>query len=177
MRIAITGGPGDGKSTVLRFLQEAGELTTSSDALARQVFALDDVQAQIAALLGLPAPVAPQAVQAALSDPETRRSINRITHPLILLALEKSRAKFFEVPLLLETCLQGQFDQVWVVTCGPEERLRRLTERYGSRSAADKMMATQLPERAKLAFADQIIRTNQPFEDVRRIVIAAARDL
>lgn len=174
MRIAITGGIAEGKSTVLGYLRDEGFHVASADEIARRVFESDTVQLALASLLGHSGPVAPSEMRHALSASSgTRRAVNRLLHPLILDALERERAEFFEVPLLVETCLQGRFDRVWVVSCGPEEQLRRLTERLGDAEKATALIGLQLPTKVKCAFADEIVRTNSPEDRVKASVRAA----
>lgn len=163
---------------MLGYLQAEGYRTASSDAIARELFNSPAIQGAIAEILGTSAPVAPAALREALVDPEIRRSVNSITHPKILQAIRTDSAQFFEVPLLIETCLQEEFDRVWVVTCGPEEQLRRLTARLGDADSAESIIRTQLTSRAKIPFADRVLRTNQRESTVQRCVTAAAqRDL
>lgn len=174
-RLAITGGIAEGKSTVLECLREAGYLTASSDEISRELFATDPVQRGLSALLGLPAPVHPEDLRAQLFDnPTLRREVNRLMHPLIIRAILASRADAIEIPLLVETCLQGRFERVWVVTCGPQEQRRRLIERIGDESRVDTILASQLATEVKVAFADAVVRTNRPREDVQRFVAAMA---
>ena len=174
MITAITGGIGEGKSTVVGYLNELGYRTASADSFARDLFAEPGVNRQLAEVSGLPYPIAPHALRSKLlSDPEIRRSINRIMHPKVIEAIYSSNAQFVEIPLLIETCLFGRFDAIWVVTCGVDEQLRRLVDRYGSEIEAKHLMQTQLPTMAKIAFADEILRTNQAPEAVRRFVSQA----
>jgi len=174
VRIAITGGIAEGKSTVLGYLREEGYRVASADEIARHVFESDAIQLAIAALLGRKGPVGPEELRSALSaSSATRRAVNRLLHPVILKALEREDAQFFEVPLLIETCLQGRFDRVWVVTCGAEEQLRRLSVRLGSEEKAAQLIALQLPTRVKCVFADEIVRTNQSEDFVMSSVKAA----
>ncbi|MCC7231058.1 MAG: dephospho-CoA kinase [Fimbriimonadaceae bacterium] len=174
MRIAITGGIAEGKSTVLGYLRELGYSTASADDVAREVFDQPDVQAALQARLHVEGPVGREWLRQRVSEsPEVRRGVNRIMHRSILEALFRHPATFFEIPLLLETCLQGRFDRVWVVTCGPEEQTRRLVERVGNSEEARKMLATQLPSGAKWVFADEIVRTNTTELSVREYVLAA----
>jgi dephospho-CoA kinase len=176
MRIAITGGIAEGKSTVLGFLRDAGYRTVSADAIGREVFLRDDTQAALSAVSGLRPPIAPPQLREAIAaNPELRREVNRITHPLIRDALLETAADFYEIPLLIEACLQANFDRIWVVTCGEQEQERRLTHRLGDIEAAKAMLSTQLPTAAKLAFADRIIRTNEAEPSVMRYVIGAAK--
>ncbi|HCE01471.1 MAG TPA: dephospho-CoA kinase [Armatimonadetes bacterium] len=174
-RIAITGGICEGKSTVCGYLRELGYAVANADEAAREVFEEEPVQRALALALGCEAPVSRQQVRDRLAlDPDFRRTLNRITHPRILERLDQLEASFVEVPLLVEACLQGRFDRVWVVTCGPEEQLRRLAQRLGSKAEARRLMATQLPTRAKIPFADAVIRTNRPESDVQAFVAELA---
>lgn len=174
MKIAITGGIAEGKSTVLGYLRDLGYSTASADEVAREVFTQPAVQAALQAHLRVEGPVGREWLRKRVSEsPEARRGVNRIMHRSILDALLKHPATFFEVPLLIETCLQGRFNRVWVVTCGPDEQARRLVERIGNSEEAQKMLATQLPSGAKCVFADEIVRTNTTELSVREYVLAA----
>lgn len=176
MRVAITGGVAEGKSTVLSYLHDLGWATDSADTIAADVLTSPDVQAELTEEFSLKAPATAETLRPLVfRDPAKRRILNKITHPRILAKMRESTADFMEVPLLIESCLQGEFDKVWVVTCGPEEQLRRLTERLQSEEKARAIIASQLPTRVKIPFADLVVRTNQPPEDVFRFVTEAAR--
>jgi dephospho-CoA kinase len=177
-RIAITGGVAEGKSTVLGYLSDLGYSVESSDRLGRTVFEAADNQRAISEILGIPPPIEPDQLRAKLSDPSIRRAVNALMHPQILAALSVAECDFIEVPLLIEACLQGHFERIWVVTCGPGEQLKRLSARLGGEPAARALIGTQLTSRAKIAFADSIIRTNREESSVKRCVsMAAQRDL
>lgn len=170
-RVAITGGIAEGKSTVLGYCRDAGYPVCSVDELARTVFDSDPVQTGLAKLLGQPFPIMRADVRKAIvASPVVRRALNHLTHPLLLDAIHKSDAAVFEVPLLVETCLLGEFDRIWVVTCGPEQQLERLSQRIGPQDAKA-LIETQLPTRAKTPFADAIVRTNEPEHNVKRYVL------
>jgi dephospho-CoA kinase len=170
-KIAITGGIAEGKSTVLGYCRDAGTAVCSVDEVARSIFDSEPVQAGLARLLGQPFPIARADVRKAIvASPVVRRALNHLTHPLLLDAIRRSDATVFEVPLLVETCLIGEFDQIWVVTCGPEEQLKRLSERIG-REDATALIRTQLPTTVKTPFADAIIRTNAEERNVQRYVL------
>lgn len=175
MRVAITGGAAEGKSTVVAYMAALGLTTVSADDLAREAYNDPPVQEWIRFELG--STDRSKVRSALLHDSTFRRRLNSVTHPRILVKLRECMADVFEVPLLIETCLQPYFDVVWVVTCGHAEQLRRLEERLGSRTAAEAFLHTQLPTRAKFAFADRIVRTNSDEESVRRYVTeAVSRD-
>jgi len=98
-------------------------------------------------------------------------------HPLVMGKIAESEATFVEVPLLIEACLQDDFDQVWVVTCGVEEQRRRLFDRYKDQGLVEAMLGTQLATCAKIPFADKVIRTNHTFDHVRLLVSEAVKEL
>ncbi len=176
MRIGITGGIAEGKSTVLAYLASAGYRTLSSDAVAREVFDLPETQEGLAILLGRQGPVDRTEVRTALaSAPEMRRKINSLTHSQIRSRIEASDAQFVETPLIVETCIQDRFDEVWVVTCGEETQLKRLNERFGNARLSRSMIAAQLPTRVKIPFGHVLIRTNRAESDVSDEALAHAR--
>lgn len=88
-----------------------------------------------------------------------------------------SGAQAFEVPLLVESCSQWLFDQVWLATCGPEEQLRRLTARVGDERLARQISASQLSSTVKMAFSDEIFRTNEPEPSVKSKVLGCLQSL
>lgn len=174
MRIAVTGGIAEGKSTVLGYLREMGYQTASADVMAREVFLDETVQSKLSDLIGCPAPVSAELLRERIAEESSiRRKLNRIMHPLIINSLTSSRANFVEVPLLFETALQPLFERVWVVTCGEQIQLQRLSARVGNVQDAKAMIGTQLATQIKCAFADEIIRTDATEESVKAIVQSA----
>ena len=177
MRIAITGGIAEGKSTVLGYLADFGYSTASGDEFAREVFSDPAVQTRLSQLLGREPPVSASALREALRDSiGTRRAVNRIMHAPVAAKIAACPATFIEVPLLIETCLQPAFDAVWVVTCGPEEQLRRLVQRYGE-DTANELVDYQLSATAKMPFGDVIVRTNYLPDTVKCFVKQAAETM
>jgi dephospho-CoA kinase len=175
MRVAVTGGIAEGKSTVLGYLAELGYETASSDLYARECFFDEGIQHQLANLLETQIPVSPDQLRPVLASSfQIRRAVNRAMHPLVVDRILASSAEFFEVPLLIETCLHPLFDEVWVVTCGLEEQLLRLAERYGEDQAM-LLIDSQLRTLSKTPFCDVEVRTNTPQETVKRFVGRAAR--
>jgi dephospho-CoA kinase len=177
MRVAITGGIGEGKSTVLGWIREAGWPTYSSDEGAREVLADPRVLAKVTEIAGLVSFSPDGLRRAMLSSAETRRRVNSLLHPLIVERSPRDREGFYEIPLLLETCTQHRYDEVWVVTCGAEEQRRRLLDRYGDPALVDALLSVQLPTKVKVVFADRILRTNLPFENVRSLLGEALENI
>lgn len=172
--VAVTGGPAEGKTTVVEILAQQGIRTASADTVAAGLWEDEDWVALVGDALGLEGPVTKASVRACITaDPEARRTLNALSHPVIVNRLAELEAEVVEVPLLVESVLLDGFAQVWVVTCGREEQVRRLAARLGGEERAEALVASQLATRAKLAFADEVIRTNLPMPDVISSVHAA----
>jgi dephospho-CoA kinase len=130
MRIAVTGGIAEGKSTLLKLLAGMGFECSSADAAARDVFFEPSVQHDLSVLLGIKGEVSPVLLRSMIaSDDALRREVNLLLHPQIMALVAEQNATFIEIPLLIETCLQSKFDAIWVANCSPETKLSRLAER------------------------------------------------
>src|SRR5690349_7564455 len=177
MKVALTGGIAEGKTTLLRMLSEQGLSTASADEVAREVFDDPLVRYEIGQRLGMTEPIDRDSVRQTIErSPEKRRTLNEVTHPEILARLISQNADVVEVPLLIETCLQSLFERVWVATCGPDEQERRLVERLGDADRARRLVSSQLPSLVKCAFADRVIRTDRPLTSVLREAEELARN-
>lgn len=83
----------------------------------------------------------------------------------MIVRIRESRAAIVEVPLLVESCLQYEFDQIWVIDCPFQVQIDRLTQRIGDPGVAKSLVSVQIPARVRKFFADQIIRTDVPVSD------------
>jgi dephospho-CoA kinase len=178
MLVALTGGIASGKSTVARRLRELGAVVVDADQVARDVVepgtpALARIAAQFGAGVIAADGSLDRAAMGAIifGDEAARRSLNAITHPAVG---ERSRALFaaareadpdgvvvYDVPLLVNEKGAGrasEFDRVIVVSADEETRVRRLIELRGMDEAdARRRIASQAPESARLAIADDVI--------------------
>lgn len=176
-RIAITGGIAEGKSTVVGYLRALGEPVASADEAAREALSDPAVRQAACQAVGVTEWDSSRVRAIIAANPERRRALNAVTHPAIWRILESTPARFVEVPLLFEACLQRDFREVWVVACGVEEQRKRLAQRLNSLEEADALIATQLSGRTKAALADRIIRTNQDEPNVMRYVAEALKEI
>ena len=90
LRIGLTGGIGSGKSTVSRLLVERGAVLVDADAIAREVVEPGTpglaavVEAFGAGVLSLTARwIARPSAAVVFTDPESRRRLDAIVHPLV----------------------------------------------------------------------------------------------
>ena len=171
LRVAVTGGIGSGKSTVTALLGARGAVVVDADALARDALAPgSEGEREVIALFGEDV-VAPDGRldRAALArrvfgDPEARRQLEGVVHPRVRARLAAAMAQappdsvvVYDVPLLVETGEQDQFDVVVVVEASPQVRLQRLEQRGLERRDAQARMAHQAGDTERRAAADVVI--------------------
>jgi dephospho-CoA kinase len=171
--VGLTGGIGAGKSTVARMLASHGAVIVDSDAIAREVVAPGTPGlAEIAEMFG------PGMLQAdgsldrpglgriVFNDPDALRRLEEITHPRIqaesarLIAdAEASGAPvvIHDIPLMVESGAQANFESVIVVEAPDELRLDRLEGRGLPREQALERMKAQATNEQRREAATYLI--------------------
>ncbi len=189
--VGITGGIGSGKTAVTDQLQQLGILVVDADLAARVIMepgrpALAAVAERFGNDILLPDGQLDRAALRRLvfADPEQRRWLEQLTHPLIgeeilhQLAAADSPYVVLSSPLLLET---GQKDLCqWIVVVDVPEavQLERTMRRDDNDEAqVRRIMAAQLPRAERLARADAVIDNGGSLEDLRAQVEALHADL
>jgi len=183
VRIAITGGVAEGKTTVLQLFQQRGGQTISSDALVASLLRPGtDLWSQLVEEFGetiLSEGGELDRVRLAMlafGETRLRRRLNQLLHPAIVEAMRAlmhetyAPALFIEVPLLIEVGLQDEFDRIVVVQATPALQKARLIARGVPPKLARQILRAQLPTRAKVPFADWIIRTHRSLAEVEQQV-------
>lgn len=193
VRVALTGGIGTGKSTVLRLLAARGIPTIDADVLARQVVASgtsggDAVIARFGSgVLDAGGALDRRALAAIVfADPLARRDLEHIVHPAVYSAIgdwfdalpASTPWAVADIPLLFETGRHVDFDRVVVVACQPDEQVRRVMARDGlTEPNARGRIDAQWPITEKVARADDVIWTTGSLADTERQVDEWVRGL
>jgi dephospho-CoA kinase len=184
LRVGLTGGMACGKSAVLQMLAARGAYVLEADTLAHDLMRPGTtIYHEIVRQFGrgiLEANGAisrPKLARAAFSGPQGSRiaELNAIVHPAVL---EHQRKWMNEISgkdtnavvvvaaaLLLEAGAKQDFDKLIVVSCRPEQKIERLSQRLGvdEQSAAlelQRRSAAQWPDREKIAAADYLIENS-----------------
>lgn len=178
--IGITGGIATGKSAFLEELR--GRLPEAeffdADKAARELTERDpEVQALLRKAFGREIYSGGGDLNRAglraiiFADPEKKQALEQILHPRIRrqwAALAESRRQstglfLADIPLLYETGGETLCDRVVVVACAPRVQLERLMRRsHLDQSAAEQIVAAQMPLAEKIARADHVIWNNGP---------------
>lgn len=170
-RVGLSGGIGAGKSTVADLLRAHGAHVVDADALARDVVepgapGLAAVVARFGAgVQALDGSLDRPAVAGIVfADPEALAALEGIIHPLvaarvaeILAAAPPDAVVVYDVPLLVEKGLAGDYDVVVIVDAPEEVRLERLTARGLTRAQALARIAAQATREQRLEVADKVI--------------------
>lgn len=190
----LTGGIACGKSTVAGFLRDAGVGMVDADLAAREVVKPgSEGLAEIVRVFGAELLTQDGALdrkkmgERVFRDPDARRRLEAITHPLIRDA-SMSRARQlaeaghaligYEAALLVEAGTADAFRPLVVVVADERDQLARLRARDGFDEAQAKArLAAQMPVRQKAALADHVIDTSCPLDEVRVRTLAVLRRL
>ena len=172
LRVGLTGGVASGKSAVADALAAHGAILIDSDVLAREV--VEPGTPGLAAIVerfGAGVLAADGTLDRAelgqiiFGDDAARADLNQIIHP----AVRARRAEIFEtapdgavvvavIPLLVETGIADQFDQVVAVDLPEDLQLERLMARNGyDRDEALARVRAQASREQRLAVADHVI--------------------
>ncbi|MCW3134749.1 MAG: dephospho-CoA kinase [Methanophagales archaeon] len=186
--VGITGGIASGKSLVLDTFMSLGAYGIDCDVLSREVIRpcskawweivnffgkeilRKDLEIDRKKLRGI-----------VFGDSEKRKILERIIHPEVwkrcierveaIKRIEQNALVVIDVPLLIETELQKEFDKVIVVYLSEETQTRRVMEREGAtKEEAKKLIDLQLPLKEKLKFADFVINNEGTKEETEKQV-------
>jgi len=175
MLIGLTGGIASGKSLVAAELKRLGAYLIDADEIAREVVkpglpAYQDIVKEFGEGTLNPDKTINRKVlgEIVFSNQELRKTLEKITHPRILDAIEKETQTIqgndpkalivVDAALLIEVGLNKKMDKVVVVYADEKTQLKRLIKRSGlTMVEAKKRIASQMPLSEKIKCADFVI--------------------
>jgi dephospho-CoA kinase len=175
-RIAITGGIGSGKSTVVKLFGELGIPSVDADAVARQVRDLPSVHADILKRFGTTDKSELRRI--IIQDPQSKNDLEKILLPKIkefsekkMKAIEASYSApflLYEAILIIQSGRAGEFDGLIVVSASDEDRIKRIQERdQVSEEVAKSMLKAQMDREEWLKHADYTIENTGNLDQLR----------
>ncbi len=190
--VALTGSIGMGKSTVAAMFVEEGAVSWNADDAVHRLYAkggaaVGPVGAAFPAAIVDGAVDRARLAEAVLSDPDSRRRLEAIVHPLVgadrAAFLDKARREntelvILDIPLLYESGGEAFVDAVIVVSAPAEIQRARVLARDGMTAEKfEAILAAQLPDAEKRARADYVIDTGVSIEETRAEVAAVAEKI
>ena len=191
--VGITGGIASGKSTVVAQLRKHGYQVIDADQVVhdlqkksgRLYQALFDWLGD--AILQDNGELDRQALgQAIFGNQEMMAKSSALQNDIIRQELAQRRQElakteslfFMDIPLLIELDYVGWFDAIWLVVVDDETQLNRLMARnHLTLAEAKKRMASQMPTKERLAYADHILDNNGDKAALEKQVEALLTDL
>jgi len=173
--VVLTGGIASGKTTVSDRIAEAGIRVVDTDVIARQVVKPGTpglariVEVFGADILQPDGALDRRALRQRVFDSDAaRKQLESITHPLIrdrvhqdIEAARSDPVIVLVVPLLIESGLFGEADEVVVVDVPETVQIDRLKQRDGiAEDQALKILRAQVSRNTRLAKADHVIANN-----------------
>ncbi len=190
IRLGLTGGIGSGKSTVARFLAEAGAAVIDADAISRTVTAAGGAAIPSLVQVFGSEVVTPEGAldrekmrHIAFNDPGAKRQLETIVHPIVgrEIAAQADVARsagvpciVFDIPLLVESQhWRPSLDRILVVDCLERTQVERVKARSQlSEIEIFKIMAAQAPRSRRLQAADCILFNDGiDLEELKREVL------
>lgn len=186
----LTGGIASGKSTVSKYLSEAGAKIIDADAIAREVVkpgtpGYDAILAFFGRPILLPGGDIDRKRlgEIIFNDPEKKARLDAIVHPLVFersaemiarIAAETPDAVvIMDVPLLMEAGMERGLAEVIVVYVPESLQLERLMNRDGiDEQAAMARIRSQMPIEEKRKRATLVIDNSSSRSDSRRQTLA-----
>jgi dephospho-CoA kinase len=182
--VGLTGGIATGKSTVGQMLRDLGVPVLDADLAARHVVEPGDATlSELVSAFGPdildPSGRLDRAAMRAriVADPQAKRTLERITHPAIRARIGTELAKLaseghaiavVEAALLIESGGYKAYPDLIVVTCDPEEQVRRVMSRDGqSEPQARGIIHTQMSMAEKATYATHVIRNDGDLQTLR----------
>jgi dephospho-CoA kinase len=182
----LTGGIASGKSTVSRFLSEAGALIIDADKISREVVSqgttgYDEILSFFGRSILLPDGEIDRKRlgEIIFNDPEKKAHLDAIVHPRVFERSAETIARIaaqtpdavviLDIPLLLETGMGSDLDDVIVVYVPEIIQLERLTKRDGiDEQSAMARIRSQIPIEEKRKRATVVIDNSHTLADSRR---------
>ncbi|MCM3783184.1 dephospho-CoA kinase [Neobacillus mesonae] len=189
MNIGLTGGIATGKSSVSRYLVSLGAILIDADQIAREVMlpghpVLSAVKERFGqAVLNEDGTLHRKKLgEIVFNSPADLQALNEITHPAIRKEMKERMLKYeqdeperlvvSDIPLLYESGLSEQFEQVMVVYVPVHIQLKRLMERDAiSEKQALSRLKAQMDIEEKKRRADIVIDNSGDFEDTKAQIL------
>ena len=183
--IGLTGGIATGKSTVSNILKQVGIKVIDADLISREIlepykegwyevvgyfgneFVNDDFTIKRKKL-----------ADRVFNNAEDLVKINSLLHPIIIDKIKQKveeydkagvKIVFIDAPLLFETGIDEDCNEVWLLVCGIDEQIRRIMKRDNlTYEQAENIINNQMSDAEKRVKATRVIDSSDSLENTIR---------
>lgn len=187
--VGLTGGMASGKSTVARWLDEAGFLVVDADQLVAELYAPGGRGAAAVAELFGPQTLNeeggvhhPAVASIVFADPQARKRLEQAIHPLVHqrfqeIASQADGVVVYEATLLVESGGSRFFDLVVSIEADSQRRLQWAIARGMDETAAKARLEAQGDGATRRQGAHRLIHNDGALEDLRRQIDGLIEEL
>lgn len=181
--VALTGGIGSGKSLAAQYFSELGARVVDADQLARVAIergsdGFDEVALRFGEQIMRDGDIDRKALaEIIFADPKAKSDLEEIIHPRVrelfaevVADLKPDEVLIYEIPLLVETGADENFDLIITIEADLEIRKVRLRKRGMFSSEIERRIAQQASREDREAIADFVLLNDGDEDQLLRAV-------
>ena len=178
MLVALTGGIGSGKSTVLEIFSKLGSLTTDTDLIVHDIYKKNqEISNALKKRWGSKVftnklPDRQAIANIVFNDASELQWLNQLIHPVVRESIKEFKSqdglKVIAIPLLYETGTESSYDKIISVWCPDGIQYKRLQKRNWSEEEIKSRINSQIHQNEKLSRADYGIINNGSLKQLER---------
>lgn len=180
--IGLTGSIGSGKSTAAGIFRSFGCIVSDADMVAREVLESEEIRPELIKLFGEDVidsdtnlPDRQKIAAVVFQNPGHLKKLNGLIHPRVAGRREESLRNLkpgdvfvYDVPLLFEGGLDGEFDLTILIFAADSVRFERARQRSGmTKEEFQNRNNSQMPQQEKRKRADITIENNTSLDELK----------
>lgn len=183
LNIAISGGIGSGKSTVTKYLISKGYTVIDADKMAREITspggkAIPFIREKFGEKFLLPDGSMDRAAMRDLvfRNPEAKKLLEEGTTKVVIQDIDAIKADlkksgataaFYDIPMLFESNIQNDYDQIWTVVADYELKKERVMLRDNiPENIIDLIIGSQSEDDYRVSKSTEVISNNDSIESL-----------
>ena len=164
-KIGITGSVASGKSTASKYLSYTKGPLFSADEAVKKLYKNKNFKKIISKKLKIKnTNIKENIKEKIVPNKKSFKKLEKIIHPLVrkkmkkfIIKNSKKKILFFEIPLLIESNLMGNFDLIIFIKASKRTRLKRFVLKGGNKRIFKILDDKQLSDSKKIKFCDHVV--------------------
>ncbi|MEC7179306.1 MAG: dephospho-CoA kinase [Pseudomonadota bacterium] len=164
-KIGITGSVASGKSTASKYLSYKKGPLFSADEAVKKLYKNKNFKKIISKKLKIKnTNIKENIKEKIVPNKKSFKKLEKIIHPLVrkkmkkfIIKNSKKKILFFEIPLLIESNLMGNFDLIIFIKASKRTRLKRFVLKGGNKRIFKILDDKQLSDSKKIKFCDHVV--------------------